>query len=145
LQVGTGAFGAPAYWNGHVFYANRKDRLKDFAIDNGKLVAMPVHQSAEQFAHPGAIPSVSANGSKDGIVWLVVSQGPNRAGYDSDAILHAYAAADVGHELFSAVLGPSTRFTMPTVAGGRVFIGARRMLYVYGLRARTPHGSTRAD
>lgn len=145
LQVGTGAFGAPAYWNGHVYYANRKDALKDFALENGKLAAMPAHQSAAQFAHPGAIPSVSANGSKDGIVWLVVSPGPNRQGYDSDAILHAYDAADVSRELYTAELGPSVRFSMPTVAGGRVYIGGRRMLYVYGLREPAPRAGTRAE
>lgn len=137
LQVGTGAFGAPAYWNGHLYYANRHDSLKDFRVENGRIVPTPVHQTAAQFAHPGAIPSISANGTKDGIVWLVVSPGPNRQGFDSDAILHAYDAADVSRELYAAVLGPSVRFTMPTVAGGRVYIGARRALYVYGLRDRS--------
>ena len=106
LQVGAGAFGAPAYWNGHLYYANRRDSLKDFLVENGRLVPTPVHRSPEQFAHPGAIPCVSANGIKDGIVWLVVSPGPNRQGFDSDAILHAYDAADVSHELYAAVLDP---------------------------------------
>ena len=41
LQVGTGAFGAPAYWNGHLYYANRRDALKDFLIENGKLLPTP--------------------------------------------------------------------------------------------------------
>ena len=138
LQVGTGAFGAPAYWNGHLYYANRKDPLKDFRVENGKLVPTPLHQGGEPFEHPGAIPCVSANGNRDGIVWLVVSRGPNRQRVDSDAILHAYDALDVRNELFSAVLGPSVRFAMPTVAGGRVYIGARRALYVYGLLSRRP-------
>ena len=117
LQVGAGAFGAPAYWNGHLYYANRRDSLKDFLVENDRLVPTPVHRSPEQFAHPGAIPCVSANGIKNGIVWLVVSPGPNRQDFDSDAILHAYDAADVSHELYEAVLGPSVRFAMQTVAG----------------------------
>jgi hypothetical protein len=136
LQVGTGAFGAPAYWNGHLYYANRQDALKDFAVENGRLVEAPAHRSAAQFTHPGAIPSVSANGTKDGIVWLAVGHGRNRQGNDSDATLYAYDAADVGRELYSAELGSSVRFAVPTVADGRVYIGARRMLYVYGLRDR---------
>ena len=144
LQAGTGAFGAPAYWNGHLYYANRRDSLKDFLVENGRLVPTPVHQGPEQFAHPGAIPCVSANGSRDGIVWLVVSPGPNRDGFDSDGILHAYDAADVSHELYASVLGPSVRFAMPTVAGGRVYIGARRALYAYGLRDRPARGLPRA-
>src|SRR5262249_44829105 len=134
LQVGNGTFGAPAYWNGHVYFANRKDVVKDFEVENGRLSHFPAHQGTAQFDHPGAIPSVSANGTKDGIVWLVVSRGINRRGQDTDASLHAYDAADVSRELYAGVAGPSTRFTMPTVAGGRVYIGARRTLYVYGLR-----------
>ncbi len=134
LRVGAGTFGAPAYWNGHLYFANRKDVLKDFSVENGKLSSTPAHQGTGQFDHPGAIPTVSANGTKDGIVWLVVSRGTSRRGQDTDAILHAYDAADVSRELYSGVVGPSTRFAMPTVAGGRVYIGARRTLYVYGLR-----------
>jgi hypothetical protein len=134
LQVGDGTFGAPAYWNGHLYFANRKDVLKDFDVENGKLSPFPARQGTRQFEHPGAIPSVSANGRKDGIVWLVVSRGINRRGQDTDAILYAYDAADVSRELYAGVAGPSTRFTMPTVAGGRVYIGAKRSLYVYGLR-----------
>ena len=132
IQAGTGAFGAPAYWNGRLYYANRKDTLVELAVENGRLV--PAHRGARQFDHPGAIPSVSADGDKDGIVWLVEAKGPNRAGFDSDGILRAFDALDVSRELFSAVLGPSVRFTMPTVADGRVYIGARRVVYVYGLR-----------
>jgi hypothetical protein len=139
LQVGTGAFGAPAFWNGHVFYANRKDNLRDFAVDSGMLVPTPVHWSARQFDHPGAIPTVSANGGKDGIVWLVESKGPNRHGNDSDGFLHAYDAADVSRELYADVMGPAVRFTMPTVAGGRVYVGARGVVYVYGLRDAAGH------
>jgi hypothetical protein len=135
LQLGTGAFGAPAFWNGHLYYANRQDALRDLALQNGRLV--PLHQSAHLFAHPGAIPSVSANGAKDGIVWLIESKGPNRQGFDSDGFLHAYDAADVSHELYSAVLGPCVRFTMLTVAAGRVYIGARGRVDVYGLRDRS--------
>jgi hypothetical protein len=136
LQVGTGAFGAPAYWNGHLYYANRKDALKDFLVQDGKLVPTPVHQSVERFDHPGAIPVVSANGAKDGVVWLVVAKGRSMGGSDSSAYLRAYDAADVSHELYSAVLGTSVRFAMPTVAGGRVYIGEKDAMYVYGLRER---------
>ncbi len=145
IQVGTGAFGAPAYWNGHLYYANRRDALKDFIVRDGKLVPEPAHQGSEQFTHPGAIPAVSANGTKDGIVWLVVSKGPTRQAVDSDAILHAYDAADVSQELYTDTLGPSVRFAIPTVAAGRVYIGARHELYVYGLRdSPRPHAPATA-
>jgi len=43
----------------------------------------------------------------------------------------------VSRELYSSAFGPSVRFAMPTVAGGRVYIGEKGAVYVYGLRDRT--------
>ena len=134
LQVGTGAFGAPAYWNGHLFYANRRDVLKDFLVENGRLNPEPVHHGTERFDHPGAIPVVSANGAKDGLVWLVYAKGRNQGGSDSSAYLRVYDAADVSRELYSAGFGPSVRFAMPLVAGGRAYIGEKGAVYVFGLK-----------
>jgi len=134
LKLGTGAFGAPAYWNGHLYYANRMDALRDLSVEGGKLAL--AGRGAIQYSHPGAIPVVSAHGGKDGIVWILYGKGPsNRDGHaDSDGILQAYDAADISRLLFTEEIGPSLRFTMATVAGGRVYIGARRAVYVYGLR-----------
>jgi hypothetical protein len=109
--------------------------LKDFALADGRIVPTPAHWGHEQFDHPGAIPVISANGAKDGVVWLVFAKGRNQGGWSSEAFLHAYDAADVGHELYSAVLPSSVRFAMPAVAGGRVYIGEKGMVYVYGLQA----------
>jgi hypothetical protein len=139
FKTGTGVYGATAYWNGHLYVASSSDTLKDFRVESGRIDPAAAHQGNLSFSHGGAIPTVSANGSKDGIVWLVGSRGPNRQGGDSDAILHAYDATDVSRELYAAVLGPSVRFAIPTVAGGRVYVGARRALYVLGLRDRSGH------
>jgi hypothetical protein len=35
--------------------------------------------------------------------------------------------------LYTSELGFSTRFAVPAIAGGRVYSGARRALYIYGL------------
>jgi len=69
--AGTGAFGAPAYWNGHVYFLGSKDVLKDWAVAGGRLSQQPVASAAVIFTDPGATPTVSANGSKNGIVWVV--------------------------------------------------------------------------
>ena len=52
-------------------------------------------------------------------------------------------AADIGRMIYSSTTnigrdgaGPVLRFTMPTVAGGRVYIGMRSAVYVYGLLKR---------
>ncbi len=131
LPVGTGMHGVPAFWNGRLYTFANGDGLKDFTFANGKLSAAPVHQSSLKFP-PGATPVVSANGTKDGIVWVVFTKAWNER--SAEATLHAFDAADVSHQLFSANAGPAVRFTMPLVADGRVYIGSRKMLLVFGVK-----------
>src|SRR5205823_5470760 len=93
IIAGKGAFGAPAYWNGHLFYLCSKDALKDFAVEGGHLTATPVARGTQRFIDPGATPAVSANGTTNGIVWLVETKGWRSP--DRPAVLHAYDAANV--------------------------------------------------
>jgi hypothetical protein len=106
--------------------------LKDFLVDHGRLSAEPVHRGTVEFKDPGAIPVVSANGTKDGIVWIVLTKGWRET--DRYAVLQAYDAADVSRLLYSDPAGQALRFTMPTVADGRVYVGMRGGVYVYGLK-----------
>jgi hypothetical protein len=61
-------------------------------------------------------------------------------GADQPAILFAYDAANVAHELYNSTqnaardrAGKALRFTIPTVANGRVYVPAKREIDVYGL------------
>jgi hypothetical protein len=72
------AFGAAAYWNGHVYYQFSHDVLKDFAVSNGRLSHDPVARSTTKFVDPGSTPTVSANGKKNAIVWVLSSRGGDR-------------------------------------------------------------------
>ena len=142
FKVKGGCYGAAAYWNQHVFLACSNDSLRDYKVENGKLSAKPVAQTAKEFANPGATVTVSANGTKNGIVWLVETKVWNAA--DQFAVVHAYDAANVTHELYNssenlARDGPglAVRFVIPTVMNGRVYIGAKGELNVYGLLSNT--------
>jgi hypothetical protein len=132
------AFGAAAYWNGHVYYQFSHDVLKDFAVSNGRLSRDSVARSATKFVDPGSTPTVSANGKKNAIVWVLSSRGWRSA--DRAAILYAYDATNVARELYSSEQNRgrdhaalATRFSIPTVINGRVYIGTRSELDVYGL------------
>lgn len=63
-------------------------------------------------------------------------QGASGDGRDSNAILHAYDAAYVSRELHSAAFGPVGAVRHAAV-GGRVYIGEKGAVYVYGVRDRT--------
>lgn len=125
-----GLFGNPAYFNKTIYLCGSGDRLKAFSISNARMSATPASQSGTSFGSPGCVPSISANGNANGIVWLLESSGA----------LHALDATDVSHELYSSkqnssrdALGGYVKFSVPTIANGRVYAGTQGALVVYGL------------
>jgi hypothetical protein len=140
VATGIDSFGAPAYWNGHVYYFLSKDFLRDYPLQNGRLPKEPAAKSTTQFTDPGATPTVSSNGAKNGIVWVLSSKtwdGPDRT-----AVLYAYDAENVARQLYNSNqvyerdhASRSLRFAIPTVANGRVYVGAKYEVDVYGLLA----------
>lgn len=137
-----GCFGAPAYWNGSVYYLCSDEVLKQFRLENGLLSSEPAAQGKTKFVDPGATPTVSANGSKDGIVWVIHTHTWN--GLDKPAMLFAYDAANVSRELYNSEqiperdrAGNSLRFAIPTVVNGRVYVGVKGAVEIYGLLPAT--------
>jgi uncharacterized protein (TIGR03437 family) len=125
-------YGSPAYFNNTVYFAAAKDTLKAFSLSGGKLGTTPVSQSSQAFYYPGAIPTISADGTSNGIVWLVEGA--------AGGTLHAYDAANVANELYNSQmnasrdsLGSSVRFIVPTVADGKVYVGTGNAMAVFGL------------
>ncbi len=138
LQKGIGgSFDTPAYFNGAIYYQGVGDVLKAFSVHGGALSTAPVSQGTQRMAFPGATPSITANGSEGGIVWLLDNTGYIPA---APVVLHAYDAADLTRELYnSAQMGPrdatglAVKFSVPTVANGKVYVGSRTELTVFGL------------
>ena len=131
------AYGAAAYWNGHIFFTDRSDVTRDFAIQNGLLV---IKGMTARMSSPAATPIVSADGTKDAILWVVETKEWNESHMDRPAVLHAYDARDITHELYNSEqkserdrANMTVRFAIPTIADGHVFVGARGQLDVYGL------------
>jgi hypothetical protein len=129
-------FGAPAYWNRHVYFIGSKDVLKDFVLDHGLL--KPAGKGRVEFIDPGATPTVSANGAKNGIVWALSSKRWNEPD-GAPEVLRAFDAADVSRDLYSSEQVPirdrggvGVRFNIPLVVNGRVYVGAKGELDVYG-------------
>jgi chitodextrinase len=147
-----GMWGSPAYWNGNLFFAGAGDNLKAFSFGAGSLVSGPTSQSnTGGFNFPGATPSLSASGTTNGIVWAInVSQYCTpQSPACGPAILRAYDATNLGTELWNSSqsaadqAGNAVKFTVPTVANGKVYIGTRGSdttnggigeLDVYGLK-----------
>ena len=141
VSAGAESFGAPAYWNGHVYYFLMQDFLRDYALQNGRLSTQPVAKSSIRINDPGT-PAISANGTKNAIVWILSTKIWD--GSDQPAVLFAYDATNVAHELYNSEqnsardrAGNALRFTIPTIANGRVYVPAKHRVDVYGLLPST--------
>lgn len=130
--VPKGVWGVPAYFNNTVYYCDATSTLKAFTISNGKLSATPV-QTGASFTYPGVLPSVSANGAANGIVWAIENTNP--------AVLHAFAANNIAQELYNSNqaangrdhFGSGNKFVTPMIADGKVFVGTPNSVAVFGL------------
>lgn len=136
IHMVGGGYGAMAYWNGHVFFACSDDYLRDYAIEKGLLIFKT--RSNIRFENPGATPSVSADGYKNGIVWAIATKTWN--GAERPAVLYAFDASNIEQPIYTSEqdgkrdrAGMATRFVIPLVVNGRVYFGARDEVEVYGL------------
>ena len=111
--------------------------MKTFAFDPvaQQLSSGSASQSPETFNFPGPTPSVSSNGATNGIVWIIQSDTYGVA----NAVLRAYDATNLATELYNSEQNPgrdhaglAVKFTVPTVADGKVFVGAENQVVMYG-------------
>ncbi len=145
IKVGGGIMGAPAYWNGHLYYFPSSDVLKDFMVQGDRLSPEPVARGKYKIVDPGATPSISANGAENGIVWVLETKGWQSA--DRPAVLSAYDARNVANEIYDSEqnaardrAGTARRFVSPVVANGRVYVATSGEVDVYGLLAQAGKG-----
>jgi hypothetical protein len=132
-------FGAPAFWQNNIYFSPDNTVLEAFQLSGGLLSTTPTSTGNIAFGFPGASPVISANGSTNGIVWVLDNSAFFIVG--GPAVLHAYDATNVAVELWSSdhadnsrdQAGPAVKFTAPTVANGKVYVGGQGQLTVYGL------------
>jgi Calx-beta domain-containing protein len=135
MSLGGASFSTPAYFNGRIYYIGNRDAIRSYIVTNGTLIPdQPGTFGTRIFPFPGATPSISANGNTNGIAWAIqnTNNGP--------AILVAWNAANLSSEIYNSSQsgvrdqpGKPVKFTVPTVAGGKVFVGSQFNLSVYGL------------
>jgi len=127
-----GVWAMPAYFHNTVYYGSVGNMLQAFKITNAKLSTSATAKTANSFTYPGTTPSVSANGSSDGIVWAVENTNP--------AVLHAYDATNL-NELYNSnqasgsrdQFGAGNKFITPMIVNGKVFVGTTNGVAVFGL------------
>ncbi|HZU66404.1 MAG TPA: hypothetical protein VFA09_03930 [Ktedonobacteraceae bacterium] len=143
-------FGIPAYWVGTatsgqlVYVGEAGDHLKAFQLNGDTLSARATAQTAESYGYPGATPSISSNARVpgSGIVWVISPANCDGPGCvpSGPGVLRAYDATNIGRELYNSEqdaardgLDSYVKFSVPTIAGGKVFVGTQTSLTIYGL------------
>jgi hypothetical protein len=130
-------FGLPTFFGSSIYFVGKADTLKAFTFTDGQLSASPAAETSTVFGFPGGTPAVSAEGSANGIVWVLQNDQFSSSG---PTVLHAYDATNVAVELYNSgqnasrdYAGPAVKFTVPTVANGKVYVGTQDRLTAFGL------------
>jgi Immunoglobulin domain/Immunoglobulin I-set domain len=130
-----GVWSTSAYFKNAVYYGPQGSNLRMFTISNAKLSTTPSSTSGNAFGYPGATPSISANGTSNGIVWAMLS--------GSTGVLYAFDATNLGTMLYNSNQAPNSRdqystntnckFVTPVIANGKVYVPTATGVVVFGL------------
>jgi outer membrane protein assembly factor BamB len=135
-ELAGAEYGKPSYFNNTVYYGAAGDSIKAFPISSGKLAITPASITAIQFPFPGATPTISANGTNNGILWAV----ENGMLGVTPGVLHAYDATNLTIEFYNSNQASGGRdqfsgnkFITAMIANGKVFVGTPNSVAVFGL------------
>jgi len=130
-------FSAPAFWNNRVYFGGAGDHIKAFSFNannSGLLSFSPVAKSSTVFGSRGTTPTISSNGTSNGILWALENA------TTTYAVLHAYNATTMT-EIYNSNQalngrdhpGGPVKFTTPVIANGKVYVGGKGTVTAFGL------------
>jgi hypothetical protein len=140
----AGFYSTPAFWQNTMYDCGSNNTVDAWPFNHtkpGQFDVWPTSSSGSTYGFPGASPVISASGLTNGIVWAIdTSQyGPPAQATPGPAVLHAYDATNLANELWNSAqgngngAGSAVKFVVPTVANGKVYVGTRSEIDVYGL------------
>jgi hypothetical protein len=130
-------FATGAFWN-NVYYIGRiNGPMLAFRFDPSRSLfgTSPSSSTATNYGARGGTPSLSSSGSTNGILWALDSAKfcTKESPGCGPAVLHAYDATNLRTELWNSAsaagaadaAGYAVKFTVPTIANGKVYVGTR--------------------
>jgi hypothetical protein len=144
VPAGGPILSTPLYWNNAVYVAPANANLESLPVPFGVLSSCPASQSGMTLGPQGTTPALSWNAASNDIhtavLWLIDTSGA-LASTPGAAVLRAYDPCDLSNELYDSTMaakqrdqaGLAVKFTVPTVANGKVYVGTQSELDVYGL------------
>ena len=153
----SGLWGVPAFWHNNLYMGGQHDAIRQFPFNPATelLNTTAFSQTSLKYGYPGSVPSVSSQSASHGIVWAIDSSlygysndnmtgcavSPPPAACSGPAVLHAYNANNLAQEYWNSTqasngrdqAGFAVKFVPPTIANGKVYVGTRTEVDVYGL------------
>ena len=135
ISVGGGVFASPSFWQNtlYLFASGTSGKAFHFDTTTNTFNNSPSSVTSISMSFPGSTPSIASSGATNGTVWTIDSN--KYCTFESKgcgpAVLHAYDAANLGTELWNSAqvaadaAGFAVKFTVPTVANGKVYVGTR--------------------
>jgi hypothetical protein len=143
----VGTWNSAAWWNGTMYLGSAVEppdgppgalTTYDLNPGLGTIPTTPNSATTLQFKFPAPTPSISANGSSNGIVWAI--QESNYMLVTGQAALMAYDATNLANLLYSSTQnaardnpGLAVKFGVPTIVNGKVYVATKNQVSVYGL------------
>jgi uncharacterized protein (TIGR03437 family) len=125
----SGLFGNPAYFDQWAYFCGGDDQLRAYPVSNAIMGAPVVSQFT--FTNFGCVPTISANGTSDAILWALD---------DDSHTLRAFEATNVANALWDSSQNSArdsidsvVKFTAPMVVNGKVYVATNTALYAFGL------------
>jgi hypothetical protein len=133
LALGHGLFSTPAFWNNRLFAAGTSGPLTSYQLNPSTVQFTSATSSSHAYGFPGSTPSLSAAGTQNGVVWALDTHSycTHQSVACGPAVLYAYDASNLSTELWNSGLnatdaaGNAVKFSVPTVANGRVYVATR--------------------
>jgi hypothetical protein len=126
-------FGTAAFFNGSLYLgvtptsSTAPAVVRRFTYSSKGLAPAEFTSPSVQQNTRGTTPFISANGSSDGILWMIDEGQPIQSSAPTSATLRAYDAGNLSKELYSStnsgdIPGYGIKFSSAIVANGKVYI-----------------------
>jgi hypothetical protein len=133
ITFGHPIFATGAIWNNYFYLGGVNGPLNAYQLDTSNAHFNLTSSSSHVYGFAGATPSVSSAATRNGVVWTLETRKycTSRSNGCGPVVLYAHDATNVARELWNSSLnaadmaGNAIKFTVPTVANGKVYVGTR--------------------
>src|ERR1700733_1043897 len=125
--LANGASSSPAYFNETLYYGGIQDSVKAIPLASGST-----SESGNTLGPAGAAPVISASATSTPVAWVLdttASDGPVLYAYDATDLTTLYNSPTQT----SGAVDATSKYSVPVVANGHVYIGTQTGVNVFGL------------